>query len=94
MPSGDSEFPINLIGPKTAQDTTYRAAIPVEERLAITMGSLTKAASAASFQNVGHTTAEAHSQRRFFQSFILSTFIALFGLCWVPEQRLNFVQSR
>jgi hypothetical protein len=38
MPSADSEFLINLISPKIMKkDTAYRAAVPVQERLAVTM---------------------------------------------------------
>jgi hypothetical protein len=52
MAPADFEFPINVIGPKTAKkDATYRAAVPVEERLAVTLRVLATGDSYTSLQS-------------------------------------------
>jgi hypothetical protein len=71
MTPEDFEILINLISPKIAKDTAYRAAVPVEERLAVTLRILATGDSYTSLeyllkiskQAIGQIIPEAHSLR-------------------------------
>jgi hypothetical protein len=100
MAPADFEFLITLISMKIAKDRTYRAAVPVEERLAVTLRVLATGDSYTSLQYlfkiskqaIGQNIPEAHSLRQFFPRIVFRVFIVIRGMCWNPEHRLSFVQ--
>jgi hypothetical protein len=97
----DFGFLINFIGLKTAKkDTTYRAAVPVEEIVTVSLRFSATGDSYTSLQYLfkiskqafSQIIPEAHSLRRFFPSVVFSAFIIMLGMCWIPEYSLSVVQ--
>jgi hypothetical protein len=101
----DFDFQINVFGPHMVKDTTCRTVAPVEGRLAVTLrfffwrgGRLLAIPTPAhdtfsKFRNseVSRLFQKPTTFANFSPSVVLSVFIAVLGVWWIPEHRLQFM---